>query len=119
MKLLIEFGITFLALFIFFYLVIVYRGKKHKKKDDSYTNEVLALINIYKLDMKKVEYKKLLWLYAIVLTIAFSLLVSLIVLLKKVWLMLLVGLPLFFIVFYLVYYLLKVYFSKKGWVKHE
>ena len=117
MKILIEFLITFVVIFILFYFLIVVNGKK--KEEGIYTLKLSFLEPIFKLNMKKVKVNELLWIYTIVGTFDFSLLVTGIIYLKPLWLMLVGGLISSLLVFYLSYLLLKMIFKKKGWVKDE
>lgn len=118
MDLLIEFLITFGILLIFFFLLIYVREKRRIKRKEEHTYEVNAIFNLYRLDIKKVNMNLVLIVYTIALTINFSILVTGIALLKKVWLEILVGLFVTPLVFVISYYILKWYFNKKGWIKH-
>ncbi len=117
MRILIEFLITIVIIFILFYFLIIVNGKK--KEEDIYTLKLNFLNSIFKLDRKKVNVNKLLWIYTIIGTFDFSILVTGIAYLKPLWVMILGGLVSSLLVFYLSYLLLKMIFKKKGWIKDE
>ena len=130
MKLLIQelilFLLTFLLVFIIYQIFIVKRAKrkKTKKKDKRVKEpkepiEVTYLVNRYGLDLKKVDYNKLLFVISMVSSIDIALVVTIIMLLKIFVLEIVVGFISTIGIILLSYKLVYLVYKKKGMIKDE
>ena len=114
------FLLTFLfVLFIYRVFVILPRNKK-KKKNKKYKEpiEVTYLVYKYKLDLKKVNYKQLMWIISIVSSFDIALVVSLIMLLKIFILKIILGFISIMVIIIGSYHLVYLYYKKKGMINN-
>ena len=112
------FLLTFLFVFIIYQIFIVRKAKKKSKKKKE-PIEVTYLVNRYKLDLKKVNYNKLLFVISIVSSFDIALVVSIIMLLKVFILEIIVGFVSILIIILFSYHLVYLVYKKKGMVKNE
>ena len=123
---LILFLLSFLLVFILYQIFIVKRAKrkKTKKKDKRVKEpkepiEVTYLVNRYGLDLKKVDYNKLLFVISMVSSIDIALVVTIIMLLKIFVLEIVVGFISTIGIILLSYKLVYLVYKKKGMIKDE
>lgn len=74
-KVLLEFIITFIVLYVIYYFLII---KKCKKKKDFVPVEVNLIIMIYKIDYKKIDLYKMIKTVSFISTIVMALIITLI-----------------------------------------
>ena len=77
---LVLFAISFIVVFLLYEIFVVRRAKSKKKPKEPF--EVTYLVGKYRLDLEKVNYKKLLRVISLVSSFDIALVVSIIVLLK-------------------------------------
>ena len=130
MKILIQeiilFLLSFLFVFIIYQIFIVRRAKTKKmvnKKDKRVKKpkeplEVTYLVS-RGLDLKKVNYNKLLFVVSVVSSLDIALIVSIIVLLKVFVLEIIVGFISIFVIVLLSYHIVYLVYKKKGMIKDE
>ena len=133
------FIITVAVVYLFYYIFIIrkydakgnkivkeskikIKGKKHKNKEVDqvkYPSEVELFLYKYKIDIKKVNFRAMLKLIALVCSIDIALIVTILSYIKvdMIWL-LLIGAVLVFPVIIISFSLLGRYFKKKGLTKH-
>ena len=123
---LILFLLSFLLVFIIYQIFIVRRAKpkKSKKKDKRVKEpkepiEVTYLVNRYGLDLKKVDYNKLLFVISIVSSIDIALVVTIIMFLKIFVLEIIVGFISTIGIILLSYHLVYLVYKKKGMINNE
>ena len=100
------------------YQIFVVRKAKSKKKPKE-PFEVTYLVSKYKLDLEKVNYKRLLRLISIVSSFDIALVVSIIVLLKNYILEIIVGFIATLVIILFSYHLVYLIYKKKGMIKDE
>jgi len=66
----VEYLIVFVVLFILHYFFFVKKNKKYNK--DKIPLELLYLVRLYGLDVKKINYKKFVWIYSLINTFIIS-----------------------------------------------
>lgn len=119
MKELILFGFTFL-LMIIVYEFIVYRFiKKLKGKKQYELAEVSYLVNVYRLDINKVNYKKLLHVIAFTSSLDIAIVVTIIANIKSFMLELIIGFISMIIIILISYHIVYLIYKKKGMIKNE
>lgn len=107
-----EYLIVFIIMFIINYFL--YIRKKKKLNKNKIPVELYYLISMYKLDIKKINYKKFLWIYSFVNTFIVSTIYIIVVYLVEgfVW-QLLIGMVLLILLIIICYGLLGRYYQKK------
>ncbi len=117
MKQLILFAITYILVFIIYLLWTMRKAKEKNKKKKPM--EVNYLVFKYHLDLKKINYKKLLFLISVVSSLDISLVVSIVMLFKSN-LLRIFGTIILVIIFMLIsYHLIGCYYKKKGMIKND
>ena len=121
MEELLYFIMSFILVFLFYELFVVYRRIKKKKKNKLKKDpvELLYLKNRYKIDVDKIGYNKLLHLIAVVSSLDISIVVSLISIIDNYLLALFIGFGLIIVVIVFSYHLVYLFFKKKGMIKDE
>ena len=117
--------ILFIFSFIFVYILYkifivrkALRGERGKKKPKE-PFEVTYLVNKYKLDLKKVNYKKLLRVISLVSSFDIALVVCIILLFNSFILEIIVGFISTLVIILLSYHLVYLGYKKKGMIKDE
>ena len=118
MQELLLFLLTFVFVFILYQIFIVRKAKKKGKKFKE-PIEITYLVNRYKLDLKKVNYKKLLRVISIVSSLDISLVVTIIMLINNFALEIIVGFISTLVIILLSYHLVYLVYKKKGMIKNE
>lgn len=116
-KELILFVISFIVVFLLYQIFVVRKAKSKKKPKEPF--EVTYLVSKYKLDLEKVNYKRLLRLISIVSSFDIALVVSIIVLLKNYILEIIVGFIATLVIILFSYHLVYLIYKKKGMIKNE
>ena len=116
MREVILFIMTFITVFIVYQLFIVSKRKKVKKK---YPMEVNYLIYKYKIDIDKVNYKKLLRVISVISSLDISILVTIVLLFDSYLLQIIVALLLVIPIIMISYGFIGRYYVKKGMIKDE
>lgn len=114
---LILFIITFLIVFLLYRLLVVRRAKSKKKAKEP--REVTYLVYRYKLDLNKVNYKRLLNVISIVSSLDIALIVTIILLFKNFYLEMIVGFISTVVIILVSYHLVYLVYKKKGMIKDE
>ena len=112
---------TYIFVFLGYLLFIVRRAKRKKKgkKKPKEPLEVTYLVNRYGLDLKKVNYDKLLIIISLVSSFDIALIVSIILSIKIFVLEIIVGFISTIGIILLSYHLVYLIYKKKGMVKDE
>ena len=107
-----EYLIVFTIILIINYFLYVRKKKRLNKK--KMPVELFYLISMYKLDIKKINYKKFLWIYSFVNTFIVSTIYIIVVYLVEgfIW-QLLIGMVLLILLIIICYGLLGRYYQKK------
>ena len=108
----IEYVIVFLIMIIFNYFVFVRKKKKLDKK--KIPVELAYLVVLYKLDVKKINYKKFLWTYSIINAFIVATIYIIVLYLVEgfIW-QLIIGAVLLFLLIIICYGLLGRHYQKK------
>ena len=116
MEQVILFILTYLCVFIIYYFYII---KKNKKRGKKKIIEVTYLVNRYKLDLDKINMKKLLLIISLVSSLDISLAVTIVLLFDSYVLKILVALILMFPIIIISYGIIGKYYQKRGLSKNE
>ena len=116
MKQIILFLMTYLLVFIIYRILLIGKSKKNSKKKPI---EVSYLMTKYKLDLKKINYKRLLLLISIVSSLDISIIITIVSLVKSYLLEILMVLVLIVPVILFSYSLVGNYYKKKGMIINE
>ena len=111
------FIISFIIVFVLYQIFIIRKAKR--KKNPKEPIEVSYLVNKYKLDLEKVNYKKLLRVISIVSSFDIALVVALILLFKSFIVEIVVGFIAMLIIIFISYHLVYLVYKKKGMIKDE
>ena len=114
---LILFIISFIVVFLLYEIFVVRKAKSKKKPKEPI--EVTYLVNKYKLDLKNVNYKKLLRIISIVSSFDIAVVVAVILLFDNFLLEVVVGLITMLIMIVVSYHLVYLVYKKKGMIKNE
>ena len=114
---LILFVISFIIVNLLYQFFVVRKAKR--KKNPKEPIEVSYLVNKYKLDLEKVNYKKLLRVISIVSSFDIALVVALILLFKSFIVEIVVGFIAMLIIIFISYHLVYLVYKKKGMIKNE
>ncbi len=109
------FILTFLFVFVIYELFLVRKAKKNKAKKKPV--EVQYLVNRYHIDLKKVNYKKLLNVISFVSSLDIAIVVTIISLVDNMFLQLALGFVTIFIVILISYDIVGKVYQKKGMKK--
>ena len=112
---------TYIFVFLGYLLFIVRRAKRKKngKKKPKEPLEVTYLVNRYGLDLKKVDYDKLLTVISLVSSFDIALIVSIILSIKIFILEIIVGFVSMMGIILLSYHLVYLVYKKKGMIKDD
>ena len=112
---------TYIFVFLVYLLFIVRRAKRKKngKKKPKEPLEVTYLVNRYGLDLKKVDYDKLLTVISLVSSFDIALIVSIILSIKIFILEIIVGFISMMGIILLSYHLVYLVYKKKGMIKDD
>ena len=114
------FLITFLFVLLIYEIFIVRRTKKKKKKKEEYEPvEVSYLVKKYKLDLKKVNYNRLLQVISFTSSLDIALIVSIILFIKNFILEILIGFICTLFIILVSYHIVYLIYKKKGMIKNE
>ena len=111
------FIITFLLVFLLYRLIIIRKAKSKKKAKEP--REVTYLVSRYKLDLDKVNYKRLLNVVSLVSSLDIALVVTIILLFKNFYLEMIIGFISTLIIILVSYHLVYLVYKKKGMIKDE
>lgn len=111
------FLLSFIFVFLLYQLFIVRRAKRIKKSKEPF--EVTYLVSKYKLDLKKVNYNRLLRVISIVSSFDIALVVSIIMLFDNFILEVIVGFISTLVLIFGSYHLVYLGYKKKGMIKDE
>ena len=111
------FLLSFIFVFLLYQLFIVRRAKRIKKPKEPF--EVTYLVSKYKLDLKKVNYNRLLRVISIVSSFDIALVVSIIMLFDNFILEVIVGFISTLVLIFGSYHLVYLGYKKKGMIKDE
>ena len=116
MQEIILFILTFLIIFVVYESFIVTKAKKNlkKKKDNKQLMEVKYLVYKYKFDLKKIDYKKLLHVCAVVSSIDMALIVSISMIFESYLFQLITAVLLLVPVILISYHIVYLIYKKKG-----
>ena len=116
MQEIILFILTFLIIFVVYESFIVTKAKKNlkKKKDNKQLMEVKYLVYKYKFDLKKIDYKKLLHVCAVVSSIDMALIVSVSMIFESYLFQLITAVLLLVPVILISYHIVYLIYKKKG-----
>ena len=118
LKILLEYLLVFIAVFIVNYLLFVRKNKRFNKNKTPI--ELLYLIRVYDLDVKKIKYKKFVWIYSLINTFIISTVYILITyLLDKLIMQIIIGVILLVLFIIICYGLLGRYYMKKEGRENE
>ena len=111
-KVLVEYLIVFVVLFILHYFLFVRKNKKYDK--NKVPLELLYLVKLYHLNIKKINYKSFVWIYSLINTFIISTVYIIIsYLLEKLILQIIIGVILLILFIIICYGLLGRYYMKK------
>lgn len=112
LRVLVEYAIVFVFVFILTYILFIRKNKKYNK--NNVPIELLYLVKIYDLDIKKINYKKFVWIYSLINTFIISTVYILITyLLESLILQIIIGIILLILFIIICYGLLGRYYIKK------
>lgn len=111
-RILIEYNLVFFGVFLVNYILFVRKNKKYNK--NKVPVELLYLVRVYNLDIKKIKYKKFIWIYSLINTFIISTVYILITyLLENLLLQIIIGIILLILLIIICYGLLGRYYIKK------
>ena len=114
---LILFGVSFIVVFLLYRIIVVRRAKRKKNPKEPF--EVTYLVGRYKLDLDKINYKRLLNVVSLVSSFDIALIVAIIVLFKNFYLELIVGFISTVIIILISYHLVYLVYKRGGMIKNE
>lgn len=111
-----EFVFRFLGSFLMFFLLyLIFVVRKYREYDPNKAPlEVRYLSFVYKIDMKKVSYRKLLWVISFVSSFDMALAFFTILFISNVFLQAIVGFFLLIPLIWITYHFVGTYFFEKG-----
>lgn len=116
------FLLTFIFVFLIYEIFIVSRSKrKRKKKDKKYKDpmEVKYLVNVYKLDLGKINYNRLLHVIAIVSSFDISCVVSISLMFHVFVLEIIVGFLSLLAFIVVSYHIIYLFYKRGGLIKND
>ena len=106
------YAIVFLTLFVVHYIFFIRKNKKYDK--NKVPLELIYLVKLYNLNIKKINYKSFLWIYSLINTFIMTTVYILITyLLEKLILQIIIGVILLILFIIICYGLLGRYYMKK------
>ena len=117
MREIILFIMTYLFVFVIYQLFIVKKAKRKNSKKRPM--EITYLVTRYKLNLKRIDYKKLLLIVSLVSSLDISVIVSIALLFKSYFIKLLAALILVIPVILISYHFVGIYYKKKGLIIDE
>ena len=114
---LVLFLISFIFVFFLYRIFVVKRAKSKKKTKEPF--EVTYLVSKYKLDLDKVNYKRLLNVISLVSSFDIAAIVSIILLIKNFIVGIIVGFISTLIIILISYHLVYLVYKKKGMIKND
>ena len=118
LKIILEYLLVFIAVFIVNYLLFVKKNKRLNK--NKVPLELLYLVRVYDLDIKKIKYKKFVWIYSLINTFIISTVyIIMTYLLDKLIMQITIGVILLVLFIIICYGLLGRYYIKKEGRKDE
>jgi len=112
---LLSFLLAFVLVFFYYYVAYIRKHKKFNEK--KLPSEIILLVKWYKLDVKKIGYKKLLWHIALTNSLGVGLVLLATNLVEHYLLKLSLALGLVLIYVIISNYLLGKIYQKKGWTQ--
>lgn len=116
-KELILFVISYIIVFLLYRIFIIKKAKRKKNPKEPF--EVTYLVNKYKLDLEKINYKRLLNIISLISSFDIALVVVIILLFKSFILEIIVGFITTLIIILVSYHLVYLVYKKKGMIKDE
>ena len=108
----VEYLLVFLGVFIISYILFIRKNKKYNK--NKVPIELLYLVKVYNLDIKKIDYRKFIWIYSFVNTFIISTVYILITyLVDNLILQMIIGIILLILFIIVCYGLIGRYYMKK------
>ena len=108
----VEYAIVFLTLFVVHYIFFIRKNKNYDK--NKVPLELIYLVKLYNLNIKKINYKSFLWIYSLFNTFIMTTVYILITyLLEKLILQIIIGVILLILFIIICYGLLGRYYMKK------
>ena len=117
MEELILFLLSFIFIFILYQLFVIPWAKRKKKK--KHPIEVFYLVHRYHLDLDKIKYNQLLQNVSLVSSFDIAVIVSIVLNLSNLFLEIVVGFILTFVVILLSYHIVYLFYKRKGMIKNE
>jgi len=112
LRVFVEYVIVFISVFILTYILFIRKNKKYNK--NNVPIELLYLVKLYDLNIKKINYKKFVWIYSLINTFIISTVYILITyLLESLILQIIVGIVLLILFIIICYGLLGRYYMMK------
>lgn len=120
------FILTIMLIYILYYIWIVINfnkkgepRRKTKKDAKKMPSEVEYFVVKYKVDLSKINYRYFLQLVGLMISVDLAIVITIISLIKIVWLQLLIGVILVIFVCLMSFHILGKYFNKKGLTFNE
>ena len=114
---LILFVVSFIVVFLLYRIIVVRRAKRKKNPKEPF--EVTYLVERYKLDLNKINYKILLNVVSLVSSFDIALIVAIMVLFKNFYLELIVGFIGTLIIILISYHLVYLVYKRGGMIRNE
>ncbi len=116
MRVILQYFINFMILFLSILLIYIFliNGKRKSYESLKKTNEVTLFIDRYKLNMKKIKYKELITVIAIINSFIIAITATIIMDIESIMFSLLVGFVIIFSLTYISYELLGKYYTNKS-----
>ena len=111
------FLMTYVFVFLIYQLFVISKSKRKNSK--KMPVEVNYLISVYKIDIDKINYKKLLLLISLVSSLDISIIVTLVLVFNSYFVKLIVSLLITIPIIILSYHLVGNYYKKKGMIKND
>lgn len=112
LRVLVEYILVFLGVFVISYFLYIRKNKKYNK--NKVPLELLYLVRVYDLDIKKINYRKFIWMYSLINTFIITTVYILITyLLDNLLLQIIIGVVLLILLIIICYGLLGRYYMKK------
>jgi len=108
---------SFIIVFLLYRLIVVKKAKRKKKPKEPI--EVTYLVNKYRIDLEKVNYKRLLNVISLVSSLDIAIVVTIILLFKNFYVEIIVGFVSTVIIILISYHLVYLVYKKKGMIKDE
>lgn len=122
MNFIIMFILTYLLVFIAYFLIFVVPIRIKRKKNKKYKEilEIKYLVNKYGLKIKSINYNHLLWIVCFVSSLDITIIVCLVLLIDIGYILqLLIAFVLILPLFMFSYKLISLYYKKKGMIKND